>query len=99
MESKLDDILEFDSRKILEEYSKKVFSEITGKEINFNLEINEDGIMKISNANEEDYKILINIISTMKLRELHLTDEEYDSEEKQGIGSVLNRSSRSYLTH
>lgn len=94
-----DEFDDLNTREILLAYSKKVYTDLTGEPIDFEVEIDDCGIMKIYNALEKDGSLMINIINTVKLRAAYLTDEEYELENKQGIGSNLNRSARSYVTH
>lgn len=94
-----DDFSSLNTKDILLTYAKKIYESIAEKPIDFEIEVDDQGLMKIYNALEKDGNLLINIIDTVKLRAIYLTDDEYEMENKQGIGSNFNRSSRSYLTH
>lgn len=87
------------TKEILITYAKKIYIEVTGKQIDFDMEIDEDGHLKIYNAIEKDGKLMVNIVNTIKLRAKNLSEKEFDLEESQGIGSQFNRAARSYLTH
>lgn len=90
---------EVTTKEILITYAKKIYLELTGKQIDFDMEIDDNGHLKIYNSIEQDGKLMINIVNTIKLRAKHLSEKEFDLEESQGSGSQFNRAARSYLTH